>query len=160
MPCITLIVVANSQQVTYYENDGADDGLHKIKTEDQPLLVPHNLSDESFGEAEPLDQHSRMGETPVTDPQDMQKQEFFNEVAETLDRLASENSYDRFILVLPPQSMEMLRLAMSDEALHKVSAELGEDLTGEDEASLPAFLEEVLAMQPPGLSKQALLENA
>jgi protein required for attachment to host cells len=159
MPCTTLIVVANSRQVTYYENDGADDGLHRIKTEEQPLLVPHNLSDEAFGEAEPLDLQSRMGETPITDPQDMQKQEYFNEIAARLDQLAEEESYDRFILVLPPQSLAMLKDALGDTALAKVRGEITQDLTAEDETTLPAFLAELMALSVSGDREAALLES-
>lgn len=64
-----------------------------------------------------------------------------------LDRLATEESYDRFILALPSVFLEMLRRAMSERALKKVRGQIVQDLTSENEETLPAYLSEVLALQ-------------
>lgn len=88
---------------------------------------------------------------PPTDWKDHEKREFARSLAGRLREGAMAGSFDRLVVVAPPQFLGLLRAQFDKETARLVEAEIGKDLThlSEDHDLLP-HLEDALR---PGLRR-------
>lgn len=126
---ITWVVLADAQRTRILQHDGPARGLHQVATlthvdpptREQGSDRPGRVHD-SIGEA----RHAM--ETRV-DWHRAEKTRFAREVSDYLEEGLARGSYERLILVAPPQFLGDLRRAIDPAVRNKVSAEIDKDLT-------------------------------
>lgn len=91
----------------------------------------------------------RHAKEPPTDPARHAQAEFARDVVQLLDENRESRSFDRLIVVAPPQFLGDLRAAMSQQLRAAVSAEVAKDLSKLPLHALQDHLREVLDAQRP-----------
>lgn len=80
-----------------------------------------------------------------SDPHRSAKKAFAGTLAAMLDEQAARNSFDRLVIVAPPQMLGDLRAALSPRVGDKLHAELAKDLTHMRDDELMPHLADALA---------------
>jgi protein required for attachment to host cells len=88
--------------------------------------------------------HTRHAITPQIDPHREEKREFAKELADILSAELGKKSFDRLILVAPPQMLGDLRPHLSDAVRKVVSASLDLDLTKTPDDKIASHLQDVV----------------
>ena len=88
--------------------------------------------------------HGRHPVTPRTDPHREEKREFAKDLADILAAELAKKSFDRLILVAPPQMLGDLRPHLSDAIRKVVSASLDLDLTKTPDDKIGSHLQDVV----------------
>jgi protein required for attachment to host cells len=89
----------------------------------------------------------RHAKEPPTDPARHAQEEFARDVARLLDDKRESRSFDRLIVVAPPQFLGDLRAVMPQQLQSAVAAEVAKDLTKLPPHELQDRLREVLEAQ-------------
>jgi len=122
---ITWILIANGAQARVLENTGPGKGLTLVQGlnwEVEPLQ----------GRDITTDRPGRTGTgnmEPRTDPVDHREAEFVKGVALVLERKCQEGAFDRLVISADPNSLGVIRKAMSANLKKCVVGELDKDLT-------------------------------
>jgi protein required for attachment to host cells len=146
----TLIVVADSGHVRYYINNGPQDGLHQVGSDDHMVIKTSAMEDSERGRTKNMQMPGRMAYESSSDPRNLEKQDFLHEVAVTVNEAARRNDYDQLVIAAPPQSLGMLREAIDNTARKKIVGEIAKDLTKENEQTLPAYIADTISLRIPG----------
>lgn len=80
----------------------------------------------------------------TTDFHRREKQLFARSVAEIVDRMAGDSTYDRLVLVAPPSTLGELRAHLNKHTSGRVTGEVAKDLTKIPDHELRSHLEDVL----------------
>ncbi len=145
---ITWILVADGARARVLKNEGPGKGV-------QPALdrefIGENLSSGELASDRPGRTFDRSGDgrhakVPRPDPHRNAKQVFAREMAKFIQQKNAKHSFDRLVLVGPPQTLGDMRSALSGSAKAKVSGELNKDLTQLPVAEIAEHLGVVLAV--------------
>ena len=147
-PIKTWILVADGARARMLLNTGPGKGVEAIEGFD--FRSDHPPSGDIMADAEGRTFDARGAgrhamERP-SDPHRNAKKAFADYIATVLDERAARGSYDRLVIVAPPQALGDLRSALSPLVRGKVSAELSKDLTHTRNEDLPDHLADVLAV--------------
>jgi protein required for attachment to host cells len=117
-------------------------------------LIGSNLPSREIGSDRPGRTFDSGGEgrhakEPPTDPARHAQAEFAREVVQLLDEKRESRSFERLIVVAPPQFLGDLRATMSQQLREAVSAEVAKDLSKLPLHELQDHLREVLDAQRP-----------
>jgi protein required for attachment to host cells len=115
-------------------------------------LIGSHLPSREIGSDRPGRTFDRGGEgrhamEPSTDPARHAQEEFAREVVRLLDEKRESRSFERLIVVAPPQFLGDLRAAMPQQLQAAVAAEVGKDLSKLPLHELQDHLREVLDAQ-------------
>ncbi|WP_437874765.1 host attachment protein [Sorangium sp. So ce513] len=87
----------------------------------------------------------RPGVAPDTDPKDVEKQKFAQELAEVLEKGLNEHAYDALVLIAPPQFLGLLRGTVSKQVSNHIESTVDKDLSWLDGPRLTERLRELRA---------------
>ena len=143
----TWILVADGARARVLLNTGRGDGVTELP--DFTVECEHPPSGDIMADREgrSFDSHGegRHAMERPSDPHRSAKKVFAGTLATMLAEQAARNSFDRLVIVAPPQMLGDLRAALSPNVRDKVHAELGKDLTHVPDHDLMPHLAEVLA---------------
>jgi protein required for attachment to host cells len=80
---------------------------------------------------------------PRSDPHELAKQAFAQEIAQLLNEASAANEFDRIILVAPPHVAATLRHGLGKAVQAKIAGELSKDLTKVPDHELSRHLDEI-----------------
>lgn len=144
----TWIVIADGARARVILNTGPGKGLkpafsHEFAASHVPTrAIGSDKPGRSFESAD----GSRHAMEPSVDWHDREKILFIKDVAKVLDKAARDKSFDRLILVAPPEVLGSLRNALKPATRDMVSAELGKDITHVPITKLPGHLSGLLVV--------------
>lgn len=147
-PTITWILIADAARAQIFSNHGPGKGVEVVKgasfsgdhrPDREIMRDKEGRSFESVGE-------TRHAYEPHHDPHRELKRQFASELATALEKRLSDKSYDRLILVAPPEMLGDLRSALPEPVRAVIYAELDKDLTKTPTSELPDHLGKVLAV--------------
>lgn len=144
----TWILIADGSKARIARNDGPGRGVKAVSGGEfhGRNLPSREIASDRPGRSFDSAGRGRHAMEPPTDPREHEKQAFITRVAAFLDKKAKQGSYDRLVLVAPPRVLGYLRNGLSDAVRHKVTAELGKDLTQVPLHELVDYLAPVLAV--------------
>ncbi|WP_437774984.1 host attachment protein [Sorangium sp. So ce1097] len=87
----------------------------------------------------------RPGVAPDTDPKDVEKQKFAQELAEVLEKGLNDHAYDSLVLIAPPQFLGLLRGTVSKQVSNHIESSVDKDLSWLDGPRLTERLRELRA---------------
>ena len=144
-PPTTWILVADGASARVFDFHPGDRRLelvHEMSSEVARMKNSEILSDNEGRRPDKGPNHrSTVG---PADAQRHAKEEFGRDVAGWLDKAATENRYERLVLVAAPQMLGDLRARLSKPAAQKVAKEVAKDLTRYAARELTSRLGEVL----------------
>ncbi|XXX73042.1 host attachment protein [Sorangium sp. So ce134] len=88
----------------------------------------------------------RPGAAPDTDPKEVEKQKFAQELAEVLEKGLNEHAYDALVLIAPPHFLGLLRSTVSKQVSNRIETSVDKDLSWLDEPRLTERLRELRAV--------------
>ncbi|WP_080682404.1 host attachment protein [Sorangium cellulosum] len=88
----------------------------------------------------------RPGAAPDTDPKEVEKQKFAQELAEVLEKGLNEHAYDSLVLIAPPHFLGLLRGTVSKQVSNHIETSVDKDLSWLDEPRLTERLRELRAV--------------
>ncbi len=144
---ITWVLVADGSRARILARKGKERHLHPAVAED---FIATNLPSRDLASDRPGRQRAAPGMAmhamdPRTDAHRLEKADFARALARQLDHAAATGTFDRLVLVAPPQTLGELRAALAEETRRRVAAELAKDLTRMPESEIAARIEEALA---------------
>jgi protein required for attachment to host cells len=142
----TWVVIANGARARVFDFRPADRSLelvHETASDDARRKTSEIMSDRA-GRMWDTGPGQRSGMEPPTDPQEHAKAEFLRELADWLEKAATEQRYDRLVLVAEPQALGHLRQQLGKPAAEKVTGELAKDLTQHAPRDLGRHLDDVV----------------
>ncbi|WP_425404023.1 host attachment protein [Hwanghaeella sp.] len=137
------VVVADGERARFLEGNGA---LASLEPAPVPEMHNDNPSTREQGTERPGRTHDSAGTgarhalAPRVDWHKFEKEKFAHEVADIVNRAAVAKSFDRLVLIAPPQTLGNLRAALSKAAGEAVTQEIGKDLTKLSEAEVEDYL--------------------
>jgi len=144
----TWILVADGARARVLLNTGRGDGVTELP--DFTVQCEHPPSGDIMADREgrSFDSHGkgRHAMERPSDPHRRAKKTFAGTLAAMLAEQAARNSFDRLVIVAPPQMLGDLRAALSADVRGKVHAELAKDLTHMRDHELMPHLADVLAV--------------
>jgi len=148
---IVWVLVADAARARLFQVEQPQQTLHAALGRE---LIGSNLPSREIGSDRPGRTFDRGGEgrhakEPPTDPARHAQAEFAREVVQLLDEKRESRSFERLIVVAPPQFLGDLRAAMSQQVREAVSAEVAKDLSKLPLHELQDHLREVLVAQRP-----------
>lgn len=130
MPDLIWIVVADGEKCRFLasEKRNADPApaLPDLVTDNPPTR--EQLTDRPGRTFESVG-NRRSAYEPPTDPHRQGKRDFAKKIAETLLEKARDKSFDKLILVAPPEMLGDLRAELSGEAQERLIGEVNKDYT-------------------------------
>ncbi|AUX45051.1 hypothetical protein SOCE26_065320 [Sorangium cellulosum] len=87
----------------------------------------------------------RPGAAPDTDPKEVEKQKFAQELAETLEKGLNEHAYESLVIIAPPHFLGLLRGTVSKQVSNHIETTVDKDLSGLDAPRLTERLRELRA---------------
>lgn len=145
-PTRTWILIADSGRARVLENTGPGKGLHEVSAMASSADLPrtHDIVTDRQSRAQESSSPARHAIEPKSDPREQLKEHHLEEIADRLDR--SVASYDRLVLVAPPQALGVLRKALSERVKALVTGELGKDLTKTPDHELAAHIGDLVRL--------------
>jgi protein required for attachment to host cells len=146
-PIKTLVVLVDGERARFLSGLG--------RCEEFTAVPPGELSDpetrkqnRELASDKPGRAYSTADGTPsameTTDFQRREKQLFARTVAQALDKVTSEETYDRLIIAAPPTALGDLRAAISKQTAGRITSEVAKDLTKIPDHELRRHLADVL----------------
>jgi protein required for attachment to host cells len=147
-PHITWILVADGERARVLQNLGPGKGLSAAMNGEffQNLSPSRALGTDRPGRAFESASVARHAYEPRTDFHRAQKQTLCKQMAEMLNRGAREKSYERLVLVVPPQILGELRQFLDDHAKNRIIGEVKKDFTHLAIHDLPKHLDGVVVL--------------
>ena len=138
----TWILIADGARAHIVSNEGPGKGLKTIPGQD---YTGTNLPTRELGTDKPGRTFDRAGGRhhsmePRVDWHRYEKHKFIRSIAKVLDKAAGQGTFDRLILVAPPEILGELRSSLGKLASGRVVAELAKDLTNLSSHPLPENL--------------------
>src|SRR5882672_1414353 len=91
--------------------------------------LSHELGADKPGRTAESATPARHALQPRSDPHELAKEAFAQEVAQVLNEASVEGAFDRLVLVAPPRIASVLRHGLGKAVQAKISGELAKDLT-------------------------------
>lgn len=142
----TWIVIADGAHARIARHDGPGKGI--VAALDHEFAAPHAptrdfVSDRpgSYPDRGALGTHRF---APKTDRHEHEKVLFAHDIAAIIDKAADEKTFDRLVLIAPPEALGNLRASLKDRTRALVTAEIGKDLTHVPFHALPEHLKDIL----------------
>jgi len=147
-PVKTWILVADGARARIVVNEGPGKGVKQLEGADFRAEHPSSgdVMADRPGRSFESSGSGRHAMEPTSDAHRLAKQAFVKEIAGFLQRQAQKKSFDRLIILAPPQALGDLRAALSDAVRTLVTAELAKDLTPVPNEDLAKHLSDVLAV--------------
>lgn len=132
---VTWIVVADGERARFLMRKGR---VGELASTVLPEMEHDNPATHEQGVERPGRTHESAGGgqtglrhsmEPRVDWHKFEKVKFAREVAQILDRAAAAHSFDKLMLIAPPETLGNLRAALGDTATRAVSEEIAKDLT-------------------------------
>ena len=144
----TWILVADGSQARLFSNDGPGHGVELVS---DAVLRGRNLPGREIMSDRPgrtFDSagQGRHAKEPRTDPREVEKRRFADQLAAMLEDELNQGKFDRLVLVAPPKALGQLRDELSKSLRARVSAELTKDLTHLPQQELQEHLGTVIAV--------------
>ena len=139
---VTWFLVADGARARILANEGPGKGLYDAMEKD--FIAPHELMRDLVSDKPGRTQEStptaiRSAMEATTDWHRMEKSQFARYMADILERAALANSYERLVLVAPPQCLGDIRSVLGRHAKERVIAEFDKDLTHIPISELPQY---------------------
>jgi protein required for attachment to host cells len=145
------ILVADAARARVFRLEGP--GMRLAPALERELIslnIPsHEIASDRPGRAFDSLGEGRHAMAPSTDPKRYEKQRFAHGVAELLDKQRRQNSFQRLVVVAPPQMLGDLRNAMSAELKKLIETEITKDLSKLSADQIEQHLQELT--EPRGL---------
>ncbi|MCC7016733.1 MAG: host attachment protein [Rhodospirillales bacterium] len=127
----TWILVADGARAHVVLSAGPGAGLKAVPGSDirQEHLPTRDLGTDRPGRAQESVGGARHALVPRVDWHQQQKEQFARAIARKLDAEAAGGSFERLILVAPPQTLGEIRAALKPATMKLVAAEINKDLT-------------------------------
>ncbi len=147
-PIHTWIVIADGASARVFETHGSAERLAVV--ENMTMTGDHRANHEILADRAGRTNES-VGSTrhaiePATDPHRDLKRTFAQHVVDTLDARLAGKSFDRFVLVAPPQALGDLRAALSPALRAVLHAEIAKDLIKTPQTEITAHLKDVVGL--------------
>ena len=144
---LTWVLVADGGQAIIYSNDGPNRGLepvpgHRYETE---LPMDRELRSDRPGRGFDSGSGARHGISPPTDYHRLEKERFSEAIAETVEKAALAEEFDRLIVVAEPRTLGVLRDALGPHAKAKLIGDLDRNLTDRTAAQIAESIGNLLA---------------
>ncbi len=147
-PVTTWIVVADGARARILANSGVGKGVTQVDGAD--FRVPHPPSSELLSDRPGRSFDSvgggRHAMAPSSDPHRHSKRMFLKTLADFLRTHAEAKSYDRLVVLAPPQALGDLRRQLPDSVRALVMAEEPRDLTPLPNEEILKHLDGILAV--------------
>ncbi len=145
---ITWILIADGARARVFKNEGPGKGVQSALDRDfsSENLASRDLVSDNPGRTFDSAGSGRHAKVPHSDPRRNAKHEFARELAKFLDQENTKNSYDRLIIVAPPQALGDLRSELTEATRKKLSGEINKDLTHLPIGEIADHLGSVLAV--------------
>lgn len=143
----TWILVCDGGHAKFYENHGANDSLHKIRSMNHDIPKVEDIVTGGRGRNHSSADASERHAYSQPDQRWLQKEHFLKRVAAFVNR--NLGGVSRLIVIAPPKALHVLRRKLSPQAQEKISSEIAKDLTKSDEHSLMGFLADHLNIRQP-----------
>jgi protein required for attachment to host cells len=142
----TWIIIADGARAHIVCNDGIGKGVTPVLDRDlKSAWVPTRaLGTDRPGRTFESADSSRHAMEPRVDWHRFEKHQFVEKMAKLVNKAASRRTYDRLVLVAPPEILGVLRAALSEPAKKRVVAELAKDLTSVPVREIPERLRDVV----------------
>lgn len=142
----TWILVADGARAHVVTNAGPGTGLKLVPGSDirVDLLPTRAIGTDRPGRTQESVGGARHAIAPRVDWHQQQKVQFARAIAEKLDANAASGSFERLVLVAPPQTLGEIRAALKPSTLKRVAAEINKDLTQVPIPELGPHLAEVI----------------
>ena len=143
----TWILIADGAKARVLLNAGRGKGVKEVPGLDVASEYPRSGDIMADREGRSFDSQGkgRHAMERPSDPHRNAKKAFAGTLAAMLDEQAARNSFDRLVIVAPPQMLGDLRAALSPNVRDKVDVELAKDLTHMRDHELMPLLVDVLA---------------
>lgn len=145
-PVRTWIVIADGARARILAHNGIGKALQQVEGADFKMDDAAGSASDRPGRTFDSVGAGRHAKAPSTDPRRDAKRQFLRKVAEHLRTNAVRSSYDRLVLLAPPQALGDLRDVLSDTVRALVIAEQARDLTPLPNEDIPKHLEGLLAV--------------
>lgn len=142
---MTWIALIDGVHTKLLRHEGVGKGLQLIETYSHENIPTRELGTDKQGrsfETVGAMRHSMEN----TDWHRFEEDHFIISIADLLNRRAEEKSYDRLIIIAPPQTLGVVRQALNHHAKAKMHATIDKDLIHADMASLEKHLGKVMAV--------------
>lgn len=142
---VTWVLIADGTQARVLENTGHGTGLKTVEglVWSIPPLQAGDINTDRPGNA-PSGSNGGTFE-PKTNAADHREANFVREVAEAIDKQASQRAYDKLIVAASPVALGTLRKAFSPQVQQTIIAELDKNLTNIPTQQLEKHLDGVIA---------------
>ena len=128
---ITWILVADGARARVLRSEGWGSGLEPAL--DKEFVGDRRRTREIGAERPGRTRLSGTGQPTAMEPKAdwhrFEKAQFAKSLAQTLDKAALANRFDRLVLCAPPQALGDLRAALGKQARERIVAEVNKDLT-------------------------------
>jgi protein required for attachment to host cells len=140
---ITWVLVADGARAKLYRNEGPGKGLRPAMEQEFTgnNQATRDLVSDKPGRTFDSAGAGRHAKEPPTDPHRKAKEDFARQMAQVVGGAAG--SFDRLIVVAPPQALGDLRSAFPEAVRSKITGELNKDLTHLPVNELAAHLSQV-----------------
>ena len=147
-PVITWVLIADGSRARLFVNEGVGKGLKPVLGQQfiGTKLPSRDIATDRPGRAFDSAGEGRHAMEPPTDPHRHEKQAFAHELADVLEDRRKRSTFDRLVVVAPPEALGDLRSEFSDQLRRLVTAELNNDLTKISIHELSDHLGEVMAV--------------
>ncbi len=141
----TWILIADGSRAHVVLNEGIGKGVTPVIHRDQETArtPTRELGSDKPGRGFESTDGSRHAIEPRVDWHRFEKHQFAEKMARILNKAAGRR-FDRLVLVAPPETLGVLRAALSPRTRDMVIAEVGKDLTSVRLQDLPARLHDVM----------------
>lgn len=145
---ITWILIADGARARVFKNEGPGKGVQLALDQEfsGENLASRDLVSDKSGRTFDSGGDGRHAKVPHSDPHRNAKHDFAREMAKFLDQENTKNSYDRLIIVAPPQTLGDLRSELTNAARKKLTGEINKDLTHIPIGEIADHLGSVLAV--------------
>ena len=127
----TWILVADGARAHVVTSAGPGMGLELVPGSDvrHELLSTREIGTDRPGRVQESVGGARHSIAPRVDWHQQQKEQFARAIARKLDAEAANGSFERLVLVAPPQTLGEIRAALKPATMKRVAAEINKDLT-------------------------------
>lgn len=138
----TWILIADGARARILLNEGVGKGLKPAMDQEfeASRAATRDLGSDRPGRTFESADGSRHALAPRADWHQQEKQKFARHMAKVLDAAALRKTFDRLVLVGPPQTLGLLRQALKPGTRRLVSAEVAKDLINIAPGDLPRHL--------------------
>ena len=147
-PHITWILIVDGERARLLQNLGPGKGLSRAINGEffYDTRATRDLGTDKPGRSFESASAARHAYEPKVDWHRAEKQVLCKEMAKIVNQGALEKSYERLVLIAPPQILGDLRQMLDDHAKSKIIGEMDKDLTHIPDKEIPKHLENIILL--------------